>query len=168
MKVVSHTNGQPPASGARSALGLVGWIVLSYAAALGGVFVGPGDWYANLRKPAFNPPGWVFGPVWTLLYVMMGASAWLVWRRTGFKHAGTALGLFILQLILNAIWTPLFFGLKSPGASLVVIVGLWVAILATALAFKNRSRLAALLLLPYLVWVSFATVLNASLWYLNS
>ncbi len=168
MHVTSNVDPQPVAGGARSALGLLGWMVLCYSAALGGVFAGPGDWYDNLRKPAFNPPSWVFGPTWTLLYAMMGTSAWLVWRRGGFRHAGAALGLFMLQLILNAAWTPLFFGLQAPGVALVVIAALWLAILATAVAFRNRSHLAALLLLPYLLWVGFATVLNGSLWYLNS
>ncbi|MCA8914930.1 MAG: tryptophan-rich sensory protein [Planctomycetes bacterium] len=168
MDIAADSHTQDTAGGARAALGLLGWVALSYAAALGGIFAGPGDWYDSLRKPAFNPPGWVFGPVWTLLYAMMGTSAWLVWRRGGFKHAGTALGLFILQLVLNAAWTPLFFGLKAPGVALVVIIALWLAILATAIAFMGRSRLAALLLLPYLLWVSYATLLNGSLWYLNS
>ncbi|MCB9896138.1 MAG: tryptophan-rich sensory protein [Planctomycetes bacterium] len=152
----------------RSVLGLAGWIALCFAASVGGVFFAPAEWYDRLEKPAFNPPAWVFGPVWTLLYIAMGTSAWLVWRSGGFGKARLALGLFLLQLLLNAAWTPIFFGLQAPGAALLVIIALCLAILSTALAFRRHSRPAAGLLLPYLLWVSFASVLNAALWYLNS
>jgi tryptophan-rich sensory protein len=148
-------------------VGLVAWVALSFSASLGGVFFTPGEWYAGLEKPVFNPPGWVFGPVWSVLYALMGISAWLVWRRVGFRGSGWALPLFLVQLALNAAWTPAFFGLHAPGLGLLIIIALWLAILATLLAFWKHSRAAALLLVPYLAWVSFATVLNASLWYLN-
>ncbi len=128
---------------------------------------GPGDWYAALTKPWFNPPSWVFGPVWTLLYALMGVSAWLVWRSGTAKTLWLPLGLFGVQLFLNALWTPLFFGQQRPDLALANIVVLWAAIAATGVAFYPLSRLGAWLLLPYWLWVSFATLLNASLWWLN-
>jgi translocator protein len=143
---------------------LAGWVLLAFAASASGAFITPGEWYASLNKPSFNPPGWVFGPVWTALYAMMGFSAWLVWRR---GNARRPLTLWLLQLALNAAWTPVFFGLHWMGVALVIIIAMWLAILATILAFWKRSRAAALLLVPYLLWVGFATVLNAALWHLN-
>lgn len=141
------------------------------AGGLGVAFVGGrnlDEWYAGLHKPWFNPPSWVFGPVWTVLYVLMGVAAFLVWRRgTGRRAVRIALGLFVLQLVLNALWTPLFFGRHRIGGALVDIVLLWPAILATIVAFGRVSSVAALCLFPYIAWVSFAVVLNASLWWLN-
>ena len=134
-------------------LALVAWVALCFAASVSGAFFMPGDWYLSLNKPAFNPPGWVFGPVWTVLYLCMGVSAWLVWRRFGFTRSGAALKLFFVQLALNAAWTPVFFGLHEPGAALVIIFAMWLAIGATLIAFWKRSRLAAALLVPYLLWV---------------
>lgn len=99
----------------RGRLALVGWLLLSFAATTTGVFVSTDGWYAALRKPAWNPPGWLFGPVWTVLYAMMGVAAWMVWREGGWKVQGRALGLFLLQWLLNALWTPIFFGLHLPG-----------------------------------------------------
>jgi translocator protein len=122
------------------------------------------DWYPTLNKPSWTPPGWLFGPVWTLLYVMMGVAAWLVWKA---RDSGVALGIFAVQLALNMMWSLLFFGLKSPGAGLVCIVLLWAAIAATIVAFRRKSGVAALLLLPYLAWVSFATALNTAIVTLN-
>ncbi|MGA2070454.1 MAG: TspO/MBR family protein [Sedimentisphaerales bacterium] len=127
-----------------------------------------GNWYANLHKPPFNPPNWIFGPVWTTLYIMMGVSAFLVWRKgLDDKIVRIALACFVIQLFFNAIWTPLFFGLQSPLLGLIDIVLLLNAIIVTVYAFSKISRPAALLLIPYLAWVSFATVLNASLYFLN-
>jgi translocator protein len=141
------------------------------AGGLGIVFVGGpnvDDWYGRLNKAWFNPPSWVFGPVWTVLYVLMGVAAFLVWQRGADKRdVQVALALFALQLILNALWTPLFFGWHQIGAALVEIVVLWLAILATAIAFGRVSQAAAVCLYPYIAWVSFAAVLNASLWWLN-
>jgi benzodiazapine receptor len=125
------------------------------------------DWYPTLAKPAWTPPSWVFGPVWTLLFALMAASAWLVWRRSGPRGAGVALGLFGAQLVLNAGWSLLFFALCSPGAALIEINVLWVAIAATIAAFARVSRAAALLLVPYLLWVGYATALNAAVWSMN-
>jgi len=151
----------------RKAFGLVGWLLLCFAAAaFGGLFM-PGEWYAHLRKPTWNPPSWIFGPVWTALYAMMAFAAWLVWGRGGFAAQRGPLGLFLLQLLLNAAWSPLFFRLHNPGLAFAEIVLLWLAILGTVLAFWKVQRLASLLLLPYLAWVSFATVLNFTLWQLN-
>ncbi|MCA8936575.1 MAG: tryptophan-rich sensory protein [Planctomycetes bacterium] len=151
-------------TGATAYVALIGWVLLSFAPSLTGVFFGPGDWYRQLEKPFFNPPNWIFGPVWTTLYLLMGISAWLVWRR---GSSGWALKLFIVQLALNALWTPVFFGLHALGAALIVIVAMWLAILATIIAFWKLSRPGAAMLIPYLLWVSFATLLNASLWWLN-
>jgi translocator protein len=152
----------------RRLLALVGWLLLCFAAASMGGFFGPGEWYASLRKPSWNPPGWVFGPVWTALYAMMAVAAWLVWRRGGWSAQRRPLIFFLVQLALNALWTPLFFGLQRPGLAFAEIVLLWLAIAATLTVFRPVSRAAAWLLAPYLAWVSFAAVLNFTLWRLNS
>lgn len=125
-------------------------------------------WYAQLHKPALNPPNWVFGPVWSVLYLLMAASAWLVWRNAGWRGAGYALALFFVQLGLNVVWSGLFFGLRLPGAALVEIFFLWAAIIATAVAFLPFSRTAFWFMMPYAAWVSFASFLNFELWRLNS
>ncbi len=127
----------------------------------------PGEWYASLAKPSWNPPSSVFGPVWTILYLLMGVAAWMVWREAGFSGARRALTLFIVQLVLNALWSYLFFGLQQPMVAFIEIIVLWCAILATILAFWPVSRTAGALLIPYLCWVSFASALNYQLWRLN-
>lgn len=147
-----------------NALSLVGWVALAYSAALSGIAFMPGEWYQGLNKPQWNPPNWIFGPVWTALYLMMGVSAWLVWQQL---NAKPALGLFLLQLALNAAWTPVFFGLKQPGAALIIILAMWCAIAGTIASFWPRSRAAAYMLLPYLAWVTFASALNFKIWQLN-
>jgi len=125
-------------------------------------------WYTTLNKPSFNPPDAVFGPVWTALYLLMGISLYIVWRRVSHgREVKIALVLFAIQLILNTLWSFLFFGLRSPLAGFVDILLLWVAILFTLLLFFKLSRAAGILLLPYILWVSFAIVLNASIWLLN-
>jgi len=125
-------------------------------------------WYADLSRPSFTPPDWTFGVVWPILYVMMGISAFLIWNM-GFDktEVKVALGIFGLQLILNGLWTPIFFGLHLIGLALVDIIMMWAAILMTIISFWKVSKPAALLLLPYIFWVSFAIVLNASLFILN-
>ena len=125
-------------------------------------------WYAALRKPTFTPPNWLFGPVWISLFVLMGLSAFLVWRR-GLDQEGVklALSIFAVQLLLNLLWSAMFFGLKSPLTGLVDIFFLWIAILLTLLAFWKISTMAGILLLPYILWVSFAAVLNFSILILN-
>lgn len=125
------------------------------------------EWYPGLAKPPFNPPDWVFGPVWTVLYLMMGVAAWLVWRRADEARVGTPLVLFAAQLLLNGLWSVLFFGLRSPGVAAVEILLLWIAIVLTIRSFRRVSVPAALLLVPYWAWVSFAAVLNISIWMLN-
>jgi tryptophan-rich sensory protein len=147
-----------------AAVGLVGWLVLCFGAAAVGARFRPGTWYAGLRKPPWNPPNWLFAPVWTVLYALMAVAAWLVWRRTGLSWE---CGLFVLQLALNAAWTWLFFGLKRPALALAEIAVLWLVILATLLAFWSVRPLAGWLLVPYLAWVTFATALTAALWRLN-
>jgi benzodiazapine receptor len=125
-------------------------------------------WYAELSRPSFTPPDWTFGVVWPILYVMMGISAFLIWNE-GFDktEVKVALGIFGLQLILNGLWTPIFFGLHLIGLALIEILMMWAAILLTNIYFWKVSKPAALLLLPYILWVSFAIVLNASLFVLN-
>lgn len=152
----------------RELAGLAGWLALTYAAALTGVFVRTGGWYAGLAKPPWNPPGWVFGPVWTTLYAMMAVAAWLVWRRGGWPARRGALTLYLGQWALNALWTPMFFGLQRPDLAFAGILALDVAIGATIIAFRPVSRPAALLLLPYALWTAFATVLNFTIWQLNA
>jgi tryptophan-rich sensory protein len=153
-------------------LGLVGWLLACFAAsAIGAIAVARSlnDWYLALRKPAWNPPNWVFGPVWTTLYTMMAVSAWLVWRRRAEqpRETAVALSVFVAQLVLNAFWSWLFFGWRLPGLAFVEVVALWIAIAITIERSYRVSRPAALLLIPYLGWVTFASALNGSIWYLN-
>ncbi len=164
---MQHT--QPSSVGAvqRPLSGLAGWLALCFLAPLSSIWARPDSWYAALVKPSWNPPGWVFGPVWTTLYILMAVAAWLVWRRGGWRGQRRALSWFCAQLALNALWTPLFFGLHRIDLALGEILLLWVAILATIGAFARSSRVAAWLLAPYLAWVSFATFLTFTLWNLN-
>jgi benzodiazapine receptor len=148
----------------RDWLALAGFVALCQAAGIvGTLFTAQAipEWYALLNKPTFSPPNWVFGPVWVTLYTLMGGAAFLVWRR------GAGLMPFWVQLALNALWTPVFFGMHNIGLGLVIIAAMWCAIVWTIVSFWPVSRTAALLLVPYLTWVTFATVLNASLWMLN-
>jgi len=151
-------------NGLVAVLGLIGFIVVTFCAPAVGVLTVPGSWYASLNKPAWNPPAWIFGPVWTFLYLLMAVAAWLVWKRVGWK---SAVWLYMLQLVLNAAWTPIFFGAHELGWALAEIIVLWFAIVVTLLAFLNVSRVAGGMLVPYLVWVSFATFLNLTLWRMN-
>ena len=149
-------------------LGLAGWLAVTFLAAFVGSRFEPGAWFRSIEKPSWNPPDRVFGPVWTTLYTMMAVAAWLVWRRWGFAGARAALTAYFVQLALNTAWSWLFFGRQDIGAALADIVLLLVAIVVTLALFWKRHRLAALLLVPYLAWVSFATALNFSIWRLNS
>lgn len=125
-------------------------------------------WYATLVKPALTPPAWVFGPVWTTLFALMGVAAFLIWKEgLNRRDVKIALGIFIGQLALNTLWSIIFFGLHSPAAAMIEISFLWLAILATIVAFYKISRPAAYLLLPYILWVSFAAYLNFMIWVLN-
>ncbi len=154
----------PPLPPFRQATVLLGWVLLTFLAPVAGAFTPPGAWYQTLQKPEWNPPSWIFGPVWTLLYLGMAIAAWLVWRNGA--RSG-ALRWYLIQLALNAAWTPVFFGAHQIGAALLVILCLWLSILLTLRAFWQISRPAGLLLVPYLAWVSFATALNVTLWRLN-
>ncbi len=147
--------------------GLAGWLMLSFTAGAAGIIVEPGNWYQALIKPTWTPPDWVFPVVWPVLYICMGISAWLVWKDTGFDKSRDALTLFLVQLMLNVLWSWLFFGLHQVGTALADIILLWIIILFTILAFSFYNRLAAWLLVPYLLWVGFATALNFSIWNLN-
>jgi translocator protein len=148
-------------------VGAVGWLVVTFAAAAVGARFLPDAWYARLTKPSWNPPNWLFGPVWTVLYILMASAAWLVWRKYGIAGALLPLAFFVLQLALNSAWSWLFFGRHRIAVALVDLAVLWVAILITLVLFWNRETLAGALLLPYLAWVTFAGVLNWTLWKLN-
>ncbi len=126
------------------------------------------EWYPTIRKPSWTPPDWLFGPVWSLLFLLMAVSAWLVWCRASILEARWGLGLFLGQLVLNAGWSGLFFALRSPGIAFAEILVLWAAITATIFSFVRVSPVAAALLVPYLLWVTYATALNAAIWWMNS
>lgn len=149
-------------------LALIGWLLLCFAAAGSAVFVSVDGWYAALNKPSWNPPASLFGPAWTILYTLMAVAAWLVWREGGWSVRGKILGLFLAQLLLNALWTPLFFGLHWMDVAFAEILILWVMIALTMKAFWKVKPAAGLLLLPYLAWVSFAAVLNFTIWRMNA
>ncbi len=152
------------------AIGLVVAVVVCYGAALlGNLATMPQipTWYAGIAKPPWTPPDWLFGPVWSLLYAMMAVAAWFIWRQSDWKTAKSPLLWFAAQLILNSLWSILFFGMQKPAWSMVEVFFLWLAILMTIRAFWPVSRLAAGLLIPYLIWVSFASVLNVAIWQLN-
>jgi translocator protein len=152
---------------------LTWWALASFVALCVAVGAGAGfatsqsvaDWYPTLAKPSWTPPSWLFGPVWTVLYVMMAVAAWLVWKRGAM--ARPALLIFFLQLALNLAWSLLFFGLRSPFAGLIDIILMWITIVATILAFYSHNRIAAVLLVPYFAWVTFAAALNAAIWMMN-
>ena len=151
-------------------IGLVLFVVVCLGVGgLGAVATTPeiDSWYRTVIKPTWNPPDWVFGPVWTTLFVLMGISGWLVWKSAGFKSASTPLTLFAVQLALNVAWSWIFFGMHQIGWAVVEIGILWLAILATAVAFFRHSVPAGWLLVPYLGWVTFASVLNFIIWRLN-
>ena len=145
-------------------------IACQCAGLIGSLFTTPAitTWYATLQKPPFTPPNWLFAPAWITLYLLMGISAFIIWRRgLGNPQVKRALFLFVIQLVLNALWSIAFFGLESPLYGVIVIATLWVAILLTILKFFKVSSVAAVLMLPYILWVTFAAVLNISIWVLN-
>lgn len=178
LRGIAHNVGKPimPTGPSTRESSFFQWVVLALflilclgTAGLGAAVtnLSVGTWFAALEKPPWNPPNWVFGPVWTTLYVGMAVAAWLVWRRRGFADVSLPLFLFGVQLFLNSAWSVLFFGMRNPGIAFADILLLWLAIAATIVAFGRVSTLAAILLVPYLAWVSFATVLNWSIWWLN-
>jgi|SRR3989344_8782556 len=145
-------------------------IICELAGIIGSIFTFSAipTWYATLTKPALNPPSWIFGPVWTTLYALMGIAAFLVWKKGwNRKDVRKALSVFSLQLILNASWSIVFFGLHSPGWALVNIILMWLAIVWTMILFYKISKPAMWLLVPYILWVSFASYLNYAIWVLN-
>jgi benzodiazapine receptor len=149
---------------------IISIIACQCAGLVGSIFTTPTipTWYAALQKPVFTPPNWLFGPAWVTLYLLMGISAFIIWRRgLDNQQVRAALIVFLIQLVLNALWSVAFFGLKSPLYGVIVIVALWIAILFTILKFFKVSSAAGVLLLPYILWVSFAAVLNISIWILN-
>lgn len=152
------------------AIGLVIAIIVCFSAAAIGGFATTSSvngWYAEIEKPSWNPPNWIFGPVWSLLYLMMAIAAWQVWRVAEPGSARLALGWFAAQLLLNVGWSILFFGLQQPGWAAIEIIALWLAIAITLVLFYRHSKLAGGLLVPYWLWVSFATALNVAIWSIN-
>lgn len=150
-------------------LGLLGWLALCFATAALGAWasINASSFYGELARPSWAPPAWLFGPVWSALYFMMAVAAWLAWRERGFAGARGALTLFLVQLAANALWSWLFFGWKLGALASVEVIVLWALILATLMAFWRIRPLAGALLLPYLAWVSFATVLCITIWRMN-
>lgn len=156
----------PSRSTRQRAFGLLGLLLLTFAAPAVSAFIPmPGEWYDSLRKPAWNPPDWLFGPVWGVLYTLMAVAAWLVWLRTSSTRP---LAPYFVQLALNAAWTPVFFAAHRMDLALGVIVALWLMILVTIRRFVAIRAASGWLLGPYLLWVSFAAVLNFTLWRMNS
>ena len=156
-------------SGWMQAIGLVGWLAASFTAATVGAVASAnaGAFYQSLTRPAWAPPGWLFGPVWSVLYLLMGVSAWLVWRARGWRGARGALSLFLVQLGVNALWSWLFFAWRLGAASFAAVIVLWLLVAWTLASFWRVRRLAGALLIPYLLWVGFATALTYAIWRLN-
>lgn len=155
----------------RNVLVLAAFLLIVYAVSgLGALSTGPAvkGWYTTIRKPAWTPPSWLFGPVWITLYTMMAVAAWLVWRCGDNPRRAAALGVFVIQLLLNAAWSPLFFGLHRIDLGLIDIIALWLAILLTILLFFRIRPAAGWLLVPYLLWCTYAAALNLALWRLNA
>lgn len=151
---------------------VVAIVVSELAGIIGAVFTAPSipTWYAELAKPALNPPGWIFGPVWTALYALMGIALFLVWKTSPSvapQERRRAMSVFFVQLVLNSLWSIIFFGFHRPDLAFIEIIILWIAILATIITFGKISKVAAWLLVPYILWVSFASYLNYSIWMLN-
>jgi tryptophan-rich sensory protein len=156
-------------SRSHSAAALAGFLLAAFAvSAVGGTATGTSidSWYPTLAKPAFNPPSWVFAPVWTVLYVAIAVAGWRVWRKIGFSDR-RAFAAYALQLVLNMLWPILFFGLRALGAAFVELLLLWASVAVTLVLFWKHDRIAGLLFVPYLAWVSFAGALNAAIWRLN-
>ena len=158
-----------PFSQRKQLLGLIAWFVLSFAASTVGALASlqARSFYGSLSQPEWAPPSWVFGPVWTVLFAMMAITAWLVWRIGGIQANPQALLLFLLQLVFNALWSWLFFAWQLGALAFADIILLWILIVATLVSFWRVNRLAGALLVPYLLWVSFAAALNYALWQLN-
>jgi benzodiazapine receptor len=150
-----------------SLFGLGGFIAVCFAAASSGAFFKPGEWYEHLAKPWWRPPNWLFAPAWTVFYILIAVSGWLVWRKFGFAGAAFPLGVWGVSLFINATWSACFFGLRRPDIAFVDVILLWLSILATIVVFLPVEKNAALLLLPYLAWATFAGTLNFVIWQMN-
>lgn len=150
-------------------IGFIGWLVVSFVTSAVGAIasITTREFYVELTQPSWAPPGWLFGPVWTILFAMMAIAAWLVWRNGGFSNNRVALALFLAQLVLNGLWSWLFFAWHQGALALADITLLWILIAATIIAFWKVRPLAGMLLVPYLLWVSFAAVLSYTMWQLN-
>ena len=159
----------PRSSLSQQVAGLLGWLLLSFAAAAVGAMASAdaSAFYEQLARPGWAPPAWLFAPVWTVLYLLMAISAWLIWREFGFKEAKQALALFTIQLGANALWSWVFFVWHQGALAFVEVILLWCLIVATVAAFRRLNRVAAALLLPYLAWVTFASALTFAEWRLN-
>jgi translocator protein len=153
----------------RSTMGLVGWLLFTFLGAISGAVTAQAAalFYGQLDKPRWAPPAWLFGPAWSLLYPMMGVAAWTIWRDYGFSGAPVALGLYVVQLALNAAWSWFFFVRRNGREATIEVLLLWIAIVATLIAFWPLSRSAGILFIPYLLWVTFATALTVSVWRRN-
>jgi len=170
-KSAEHTQQKRKPSSLSQVAWLLGFLAICLGtASLGGTVtsLSVGDWYQTLDKPSWSPPDWLFRQVWTILYLMMGIAAWLVWRRHGWSASRAPLSLFALQLVLNVVWSVIFFGLRSPGWAFGEILILWLAIVTTTISFLGRSATAALLFVPYLAWTAIAAVLNFAIWRMNT
>jgi translocator protein len=149
-------------------MGFVVFMLGCAAAAIPGIVFRPGAWYRELEKPSWCPPDWLYGPVWLILYVCIAVSGWFVWRLTGFHGAAFALYVYGFQLLLNGLWSVAFFGLRRPDLALFEIVFLWIFINITIVLFSQIDNTAAFILIPYVIWVTFAVALNFRIWRLNS
>ena len=150
-----------------SLLGFLVFLALGAAAAMSGGFFRPGDWYETLARPWWRPPNWLFAPAWSILYLTIVIAGWLVWREAGWSGAALPLGIYVVQLLLNAGWSAVFFGLRRPDLAFAELTLLWLSILATIVAFHPVQPTAAWLLVPYLCWVTFAGALNFTIWRMN-
>ena|SRR5690242_4424950 len=150
-------------------LGLAGWLAITFVAAVAGALASrtSQDFYLSLARPSWAPPPWLFGPAWTFLYVTMAIAAWMVWRERGFRGARAALSIYLVQLVFNAMWTWLFFVRKQGAWSMADIAVLWCLVAVTLVAFYRHRRVAGLLIVPYLGWVTFAAALNYAVWRMN-
>lgn len=147
--------------------GLIGWIIVCSLAGVFGAQFEPGAWYESLQKPNWTPPNWIFPVVWPVLYVLMGFAAWLMWKMREVAITDKEFTWFFVQLVLNALWSWIFFGMNHISTALAEIFLLWIAIAFTILLFWNRNRVAGILLIPYLLWISYASALNFAIWKLN-
>lgn len=156
---------------AMSAGMLIFFLLLCFGVAWTGAQVSPGiassEWYDQLNKPGWNPPGWLFGPVWTMLYTMMAVAAWRIWTISGFSGGRKELSFFGIQLFLNGLWSQLFFNAQNPGLAFAEILLLLAAISITTFYFFRKDSVAGWLMVPYILWVAFATVLNGTIWFIN-